>query len=129
MMNYPLNIQRELITAEHTYQVASATVKSKQMKEFFSQLARSKQRFRKQFSVKSEPDDTKVKISFESSSIEKILVRCLNEEEKLIKEYQKAIYTSSVERKYYAMVSHQLNSALQVFNQLRAKKLSESYNQ
>lgn len=130
-MNFQKNIYTELFMSEQTYKEASSKIKSKAIKSFLEELAKSKSRFRKQLSIEKNeeirPERTNnPKVAVETTDAQKILIQCLNEEENLIRQYQKTLNTKRLGQNHYKILSVQLNNALKAFNQLRAIKLSTS---
>jgi len=100
-MNYPEIIQKELYVSEHTFKEASSQVKAKKIRSFLKKLALTKNRFRQQlFSTKKTEliEFDKPFIKFDTADTQLILVKCLNEEESLIKEYQKALSTNRLDK-------------------------------
>lgn len=132
-MKHTNNIQTELYLLEHTYQEASTKIKSKSIRSFLEKLANKKKVFRSQLpsngkhNAKTEVMTTP-KVDIGTSDAKKILVNCLNKEEKLIKVYQKLLNTDRLDQNHHLLLSRQLNNALISFNQLRAIKLSGSYS-
>ena len=132
-MKYSKSIHTELYLSEQTCKEASSIIKSKSIKAFLNKLADSRKNFRKQLSMSDKMENRHVsmginRIGFETSSVQQILVQCLNEEENLIREYQRALNTRQLDQDHYQILSSQLNGALQDYNRLRAMKLSESYS-
>ena len=132
-MKYSNNIHTELYLSEQTYKEASSIIKSKSIKVFLNKLADSRKSFRKQLSVDNKVGNRllsigKYNVGFDTTSLQQILIKCLNEEENLIREYQRALNTNRLDQDHYQIISKQLNGALKDYNQLRALKLSESYS-
>lgn len=127
-----VNIKNELRKVENIYSTASDLTSIQSIKEFLVTLAKDKKQCSHELSGAEPQKDNQVKIKenlFTQGKVrtETLLVRCLNEEENLIKSYQKSLTRDSLNDQQALILLRQLNDALAAFNQLRAFKLSRSY--
>lgn len=131
-MSHLLKIEDELFKLKHNYQNAAKLTSVESLKKFLGNLAKEKSTCRDEILVSCSEtggNEYSVPAAFRETAMktETILVRCMNEEERLIRLYQQSLSRDYLNKDERTIVYKQLNEALVTYNQLRVIKQSRNY--